>query len=505
MAKSSFTRREFLKVSALSSSALALGACASLDRLFIGDKRDLTNEVIILGAGAAGLAAAYALKKKNIPFRIFEGSSRVGGRVQSITIFPNDGPIAKPVAELGAEFFEDSHQSIFALAKELSLSVHEVKTAAGLEAHLFSFDGKTYRVKDLLPRMKTLQAPLRRVRQDLYRQQEVTLTYKNSLQFERSSYYDSLSLQDLLKSWESEVDPLVLKLIEVQAVARFGVDAEAQSAIHFLETLDIEGSSLLSRRNTYRMDGGLTTLMSTLHGRIAGVIPDYVVKLNNALIEMSEKDNIFTLMFDTPTGHEVYTTKNVICTLPFSKLREIRGLQELKFSALKKEAILTQAYATHSKGVLAFENPFWKKKSNKTSANIGNFTGNFVTQKIWDSGRAQSGTQGLLTFQRGGTSGAEAGGNSAEVALTDLHLFYPDLKSEEMLNSQVVNWSQKPWALGSMAYFKKGQYMRYKGVAAEPEFGGHFLFAGEHTSIGYAGTLHGALDSGLQAAASVTL
>lgn len=501
MAKISFTRREFLKVSALSTSAFALGGCASLDRLFMGDKRDLANEVIILGAGAAGLAAAYSLKKKKIPFRIFEASSRVGGRVQSVAMYPEGGP----VAELGAEFFEESHQSIFTMAKELSLTVREVKSTPGLEAHIFSFNGQTYRVKDIVPRMKTLQAPLRRVRNDLYRQQEVLLTYKNSSQFERSSYYDSMSLMDLLNSWKGEVDPLVLELIEAQAVARFGVDADSQSSIHFLETLDAEGSSLLSGRNTYRMEGGLTSLISTLHGRIAGVIPNYVIKTNYALSEMSEEKNIFTLTFDTPTGSETYTTKNVICTIPFSKLREVKGLQAMGFSTLKKEAILTQAYATHSKGALAFAEPFWKKKSGKTPSNVGNFTGDFVTQKMWDSSRGQEGSQGLMTFQRGGKSGAEAGGQAPAMALADLGLFYADLSSKEVLASQVINWSQKPWVLGSMAYFKKGQYMRYKGVAGESEYSGHFMFAGEHTSLRYAGTLHGALETGLQAAAAVAL
>ncbi|MDG0816054.1 FAD-dependent oxidoreductase [Bdellovibrio svalbardensis] len=501
MAKSSFTRREFLKVSALSSTAVALGGCASLDRLFMGDKRDLANEVIILGAGAAGLAAAYSLKKKKIPFRIFEASSRVGGRVQSISVFPEGGP----VAELGAEFFEESHQSIFTLAKDLNLDVRQVKSTPGLEAHMFSFNGQIYQVKDLVPRMKTLQAPLRRVRADLYRQQDVTLTYKNSLQYERSTYYDSLSLKDLLNLWKSEVDPLILELIEAQAIARFGVDAESQSSIHFLETLDAEGSSLLSGRNTFRMEGGLNRLISTLQGRVAGVVPDYILKTNHVLTDLSEKKDVFTLTFQTPKGKETYTTKNVICTIPFSKLREVNGLQEIGFSNLKKEAILTQAYATHSKGVLAFNETFWRKKSGKTPGNVGNFTGDFVTQKFWDSGRAQEGTQGLLTFQRGGKSGAETGGNAAAVAKADLSLFYADLGSKQVLNSEVINWSLKPWALGSMAYFKKGQYMRYKGVAGEPEFGGRFLFAGEHTSLKFAGTLHGAIESGLQAAAAISI
>lgn len=496
MAKSSFTRREFLKASALSSSVFALSSCTSMDRYFMGDSRNLKNEVLILGAGAAGLAAAFELKKKKVAFRIYEASSRVGGRVQSVSVFPQKGPMA----ELGAEFFDATHSDVLSLAKELNLPVTELKTPSDLEAHLFSFNNKNYRVKDLVPRLKTLQAPLRRVRSDLFRDQDVVLTYRNSLQFERSLYYDTLSLKDLLDSWSTEVDPVVLELIKVQAVQRFGMDAQDQSALHFLSTLDAEGSSLLSGRTTYRMDGGLTNMMQSLAGRVSGVIPNHIVRMNSQLVEVDIEENNFVFIFATTQGKEKITASQVICTLPFSKLREVRGIEKLQFSALKHETIKNQAYASHSKGVLPFATPFWKNRRGNTVANVGNFTGNFLSQKIWDSSRSQEGTQGLLTFQRAGSAGVGAGLQSADEALKDLKLFYADIPAVETSGVQVVNWNQRKWAGGSMAVFKPGQYMKYKGVAGEPEYDGRFLFAGEHTSLRFAGTLQGALESGIKAA-----
>lgn len=501
MAKRSLSRREFLKVSALGASSLALSSCASVDRFFLGDTRDLKNEVVILGGGAAGLAAAYELKKNKVPFRLFEGSSRLGGRVQSVRVFPEGGP----TAELGAEFVDVTHVDVLSLAKELNLPLQELKSQAGLEAHLFSFAGKTYRVKDLAEKMRGLQAPLRRLRTDLFRDQDVILSYKNSLQYERSAYYDSLSLKDLLDSWKNEVDPLLLQLIEVQAVNRFGVDAKEQSALHFIATLDAEGSSLLSGRTVYRMDSGLSELTHILASRVSGVIPDYVVKMNYSLTEISEKKGEFSLVFAGPRGKEVYTTRNVICTLPFTKLRSVKGLEELEFSSLKKELISTQHYATHSKGVCAFATPFWRTRQGGTVANLGNFTGDFLSQKIWDSGRGQEGTQGLLTFQRAGQSGAEAGAAAQVEALKDLGLFYANVPTPLEENSYLVNWSKKPGSLGSMAVFKPGQYMRYKGVAGEAEYAGRFVFAGEHTSLRFAGTLQGAIESGLRAASMIRI
>lgn len=501
MAKRSLNRREFLKVSALGASSLALNSCASVDRFFMGDTRDLKNEVIIVGGGAAGLAAAYELKKNKIPFRLFEGSSRLGGRVQSVKVFP-EGDLT---AELGAEFIDVSHADVLSLAKELNLPLQELKTQGGLETHLFSFSGKIYRVKDLAEKMRGLQAPLRRLRKDLFRDQDVILSYRNSLQYERSAYYDSLSLRDLLDSWKNEIDPLLLKLIEAQAVNQFGVDAPEQSALHFISTLDAEGSSLLSGRTVYRMPSGLSELTQILASRISGVIPDYIVKMNYSLTEIMGNKGEFTLGFAGPRGKEVYTTRNVICTLPFTRLRSIKGLAELEFSSLKKELINAQSYATHSKGICAFANPFWRNRQGNTVANLGNFTGDFLSQKIWDSGRGQEGTQGLLTFQRAGQSGAQAGAAAQSEAMKDLGLFYTNVPNLLEENSYLVNWSKKPGTLGSMAVFRPGQYMRYKGVAGEAEYDGRFIFAGEHTSLRFAGTLQGAIESGLKAASSVRL
>lgn len=496
MAKSSFSRRMFLKFSALSSSTFFLSACSSLDRYFTGDKRDLTNEVVILGGGAAGLAAAFALKKRKVPYRVFEASSRIGGRVQSVTLFPDKGP----VAEMGAEFFEEHHRLVFDLAKELNLPVKEIKSQQTLEAHLFAFDKNVYRVRDLVSKMNTLAAPLRRIRQDLYRNQDVVLTYKNAVQFERSAYYDSLPLKDLLDSWRTEVDPLILSLIEAQAVSRFGVDAKDQSSLHFLSTIDSEGSSLLSGRSTFRMDGGLTNLIQSMYQRVAGVIPDSILMKNMALVEISEKQGTFELIFQSPKGRQKYTARNIICTLPFSCLKSVKGIEDLDFSDIKKKAIINQSYATQSKGTLAFAQPFWKEKQGTTPANLGNFTGNYLTQKFWDSGRSQEGTQGLLTYQRAGESGVRTGVASTDEALADLHLFYKDIPAVLPEGQLVANWTQRPWNRGSMAYFKPGQFMKYRGAAGEAEYDGRFQFAGEHTSLRFPGTLQGALETGTLAA-----
>jgi lysine-specific histone demethylase 1B len=85
-------RRQFLKQSTLLSigglliPSSLLAACRK-ETLF----EDVTynGKVIIIGAGAAGLYAAYMLKSKGIDFQLLEASSTYGGRLGKLTGFAN--------------------------------------------------------------------------------------------------------------------------------------------------------------------------------------------------------------------------------------------------------------------------------------------------------------------------------------------------------------------------------------------------------------------------------
>src|ERR1044072_2802174 len=71
-------------------------------------------EVIIIGAGAAGLAAARHLAQAGIKPLIIEARDRIGGRVH--TIRENDVPV-----ELGAEFIHGNPPASFEIVREAGL------------------------------------------------------------------------------------------------------------------------------------------------------------------------------------------------------------------------------------------------------------------------------------------------------------------------------------------------------------------------------------------------
>jgi monoamine oxidase len=89
------TRQEFLK------KGVALGLSIPFLSSFVEPQEQTSKKpgsVLIIGAGAAGLAAGYTLKKRGADFKILEASSNFGGRVKRTEQFA-DFPI-----DLGAEW-----------------------------------------------------------------------------------------------------------------------------------------------------------------------------------------------------------------------------------------------------------------------------------------------------------------------------------------------------------------------------------------------------------------
>lgn len=68
------------KIELLFCSVFLLSSCGSNDSNEISIEPNVT-EVIIIGAGIAGLAAAKEMKKNGLTVTILEGRDRVGGRL----------------------------------------------------------------------------------------------------------------------------------------------------------------------------------------------------------------------------------------------------------------------------------------------------------------------------------------------------------------------------------------------------------------------------------------
>jgi len=129
-------------------------------------------KVLVVGAGIAGLVAAYRLSQAGVPVDIVEARNRVGGRIYTLQ---NAAGTSIPV-DLGGEFIDTNHTSLRSLAQELGLAIADLYTAdKGLIQGTLYFQERKISEKEILP----LFIPLaQKIKQDLAALGKTPVTYR---------------------------------------------------------------------------------------------------------------------------------------------------------------------------------------------------------------------------------------------------------------------------------------------------------------------------------------
>lgn len=107
---------------------------------------DQRHDVVIVGAGVAGLAAMRALEERGIRTTVLEARDRLGGRIHTV----RDPRLPHPV-EVGAEFVHGSAPEIFEIVREAGLLVYTVEGERWR-----SRDGRLTRLEDFWKQLQTV-------------------------------------------------------------------------------------------------------------------------------------------------------------------------------------------------------------------------------------------------------------------------------------------------------------------------------------------------------------
>src|SRR4051812_15230013 len=97
-----------------------LTACASFPAFAAALPR-----VVVVGAGLAGLVCAHKLAQRGITCELYEGSDRIGGRVNT-----DRASFSVPV-DLGGELIGSKHHYLRALAAELDVPLEPAGVSLG--------------------------------------------------------------------------------------------------------------------------------------------------------------------------------------------------------------------------------------------------------------------------------------------------------------------------------------------------------------------------------------
>ena len=493
---SSLSRRSFVTGVAVTAAGATLAACSDTAPLTAIANEASPNtgktiapaRVVIVGAGLAGLTAAYRLKQQGVIATVYEANTRLGGRCwTNRTSFANG-----QIAEHGGEFIDQAHTDIRQLAQELGLPLDNVVAAEpnGSEP-FYHFDGIAYSYAQAIDDMKAVWQPLKR---DYVDAGYPTLYTASTA---RGRELDAMSVRTwITQNVPGGITSRLGQLLDVAYCIEYGADTTDQSALNLIYLLGAVGQGQIRifgpSNEKYKVRGGNDQIVTRLASALSGQIIT-----GKVLSAVTASGNRWTLGF---ADRSSVTADRVILAIPFSVMRERVNLRNAGFPVPKMRAINELGMGLNAKLALQFTTRHWNALGcgGDSYADTG-------YQATWEVTRGQSGASGILVDYTGGSVTAKQSGRLpsalAQQFLAEVEPVFPGLSNAFTGAVTFDDWPRNPWTLGSYAYFKVGQYQRFAG--AEREMVGSCHFAGEHTSQDAQGYLDGAVESGNRASNEV--
>ena len=453
--------------------------------------------IAVLGAGLAGLNAAYQLKKRGVASTVYEARSRVGGRVHTVrNVF---GPGS--VTDLGAEFVNTNHADMLALAADFGIGLFDRLAdgdATGLHAAAYLVNGQLPSEAEVAEALRSLARVIGR---------DAGRIDSNWDHF--SPIFDALTAAQYLDENADVIPaPWVRELIEQSIRTEYGVEPHEASSLVLLYNLPVvdgeEVELLGGSDERFAVEGGSGAITDAMAAYLGAA-----VVTGRAATSISLVGNVYRIGFDRGPSVEADL---LVCALPLTVLRGMTlgvPLPE-KFIRFINEVNL----GVNEKVIGGFNSRFWRAN--------GRFANEFWALEDfasgWDSSQRQPGLPGgSLTFYTGSTDALAAlqGPVSAKAAafVSTLSGYYPEAAGAYAQTALRTNWTGDPRTAGSYANFGPGQttefaeYSWYEDLKwpkynQEVRFGNAW-FIGEHTSSEFYGFMNGGAETGRMAAQSI--
>jgi len=459
--------------------ALALTARGSAGAQAAGSPR----EVLVLGAGLAGLAAAYELQKAGYAVTVLEARSRPGGRVLTYRDPFADGLYA----EMGAEYVDATDEYDHRYCKELGLKVMTAKLydaifVRGQKLRMAPFKQN----KEKLPFAGTEGGQLFGQEARYLQRLLKMIPDPESLPPEILKL-DNLSVVELLLQ-EGAPEDIVALYTYTQAT-------ESTARPHEMSAL----AMVRSHRRSFSED--------TDEGRILGGNDQLPKALARALSGQILYDRPVRRIAHDREGTEVWfeeggairslRTPRLVIAIPFKVLRDLEITPA--FSLAKMKCIQTLAYGQVMKIAMQYARRFWDEPG---SLGQRVFTDTML-RRVYHFSIDQPGPRGILMSFTSGADAEKIGrmpdAERQRAALEETTRIWPEAP-RHWEGAAVKYWNEDPWIRGSYSFNGVGQARDFLEIARAPE--GRVHFAGEHTSV-HRASMNGALESGVRAAEEI--
>ncbi|MCW1969656.1 MAG: FAD-dependent oxidoreductase [Anaerolineae bacterium] len=408
-------------------------------------------KIIVIGAGAAGLAAGQRLRQLGHDVLVLEAQDRIGGRV--LTQHSDDGN----VIELGAEFIHGEHAATWAAMQAAGQPLQAedvVEVGQTAVRRIYVLDGRI-------------------VAGDSPFANEVE-RWKDSLDtHQHDDTTDLVSVADWFEQPVLAGD--IAALIAQDRIARY----EAAPASRLSVTA-------LRREHKQHQSGGRNFRVTCGYDRLINLLAQGLnIRLNTPVWQVNWQADGAEVVTDD--GQRL-RARHVVVTVPVSLLQ--MGMLQFNppLPAAKRRALHALEMGQAYKLVLRFRQAFWPEID---------FLVTQGTVQTWWPLTQQQGEAALMSFTAGPAAlHLSALGEAGAVAraLAELERVFGAVVREQFIGAVVKDWSLDPWARGAYTYTAVGT-ADARDVLAQPI--GPLHFAGEATlSNGHHATVHGAIESG---------
>jgi len=428
-------------------------------------------DTLIIGAGAAGLAATAKLSQEGQDVCLLEARDRIGGRIHT----RHEPGIAIPL-DLGAEFVHGAAPSTLRWLRRSNTALIDAA-----QSHWMLRDGKLQGTDDLFGEMKAGLKRARRPRKDL-----------PFSEFLEGAAHSKLS---------PRARQFARTLVE-------GFDAADVTRVSTLETLDEWSGSGAADAPTFRPLGGYSSLLRALtgafapgdvHMKLSAVVNE--VKWRRGHVEIAATRNGETSLFSAPRA--IVTLPLGVLQLPAQSPHAVRFDPAL---TQKRTAFEGLAVGPVVRIILRFRDAFWEQLDDGRFRDGAFFhVPDQAFPTFWTALPIRAPL--LVAWAAGPNASRMSGLDHAEVlqrALQSLEALFGKRANvrDQLEGSHFHDWQADPFSSGAYSYVTAGGASARK-ILAKPLLDTLF-FAGEAADTeGESGTVAGALESGERAAREV--
>ncbi|HEY6618311.1 MAG TPA: NAD(P)/FAD-dependent oxidoreductase [Steroidobacteraceae bacterium] len=429
-------------------------------------------DVLIIGAGVAGLNAGRLLAEAGRHVAIVEARGRVGGRIWTQTIFSDRSLPPIPV-ELGAEFVHGLPPATWSLIKEAGLSTIEIDGLA------YRYDGSRLTAANEHGQQNAAEHVLEAMTQWMQRQPA-----GNDI-----SFIEYLEAQ--------AVDPLAARAAS-NYVEGFNAADQRRISVAALAKQQLAEDAIAADR-LFRLEAGYAALPNFLAEKFTAAGGELI--LEAPVKKIAWKRGAVSVRASRPGGDDEYRSNRAVITVPLGVLQA----QSIEFVPRPAEVLLhanrlKMGAVVHM--TFAFKQKFWEPQLSFLFAPA-------ESPPTWWTPAPDE--VPLLTAWAGGpkaeqllkliTADGDAGA-LCDLSLSTLAKIFalPLSEIRQLLSSwHVHNWQSDQYARGAYSYVQVGALDAPGKMRVPVE--DTLYFAGEHTDVaGHWGTVHAALAAGAAAA-----